>query len=124
MRRTLTLPQSHFGYPCDEWAFGHGVGLPIQAILLCQPALQPLILRGDLRMGTQVVPEGDRFVPPTTFEGNEVEVMRSKRGRRLTEPMLGIRSISRIAITEIGHGRDRRPRRVEGLNARHDVDHR
>src|SRR6266550_401751 len=124
MRCTLTLLQSHSDYPGDKGVLGLGVGLPIETILLRQPAFQPLILRGDLRMDTQVVAKGDRFVPRATLEGNEMEVMRSKRGRRLAEPMLGIRPVRRIAITEIGHGRDRRPRRVEGLNAGHDVDHR
>src|SRR5712671_194217 len=110
MRCTLRLPQSHSGYSGDKGALGLGVGLPIETILLRQPALQPLILRGDLRMDTQVVAKGDRFVPPTTLEGNQMKVMRPKRGRRLAEPMLGIRSIRRITITEIGQGRDRRPR--------------
>src|SRR5438132_7916424 len=30
--RTLTLAQSKTGYPCDEWALGLRVGLPVEPI--------------------------------------------------------------------------------------------
>ena len=77
MIETLALPQGHSGYPSDKWPFGLGVGFPIEAIFLRKAALQILILRGNLRMGTQVVAKGDRFIPLTTLEGNEVKVMGS-----------------------------------------------